>query len=723
MPVSNSSEILFAMATSESPAKATRGLEGFDPQTIEDLGFDEIRVLLEGHCSTDSARRRARGVEPTFHRPTVLSALESTDELRRIRVEGYSFPTLTFEEIKGEIKLLEVSGSALTEDGFMRVLQCTRLVNDIVGALNGRDRIFPRLCSMLGSVEENREIVKEIEAVFDPKGGVRNHASEALGRIRIDMQTARRQVNRLFDKALRACTKQGWLADIQEGYLHERRVLAVASTHKRKVRGTALGTSKTGSVTFIEPTDCHQVNHELEMLKDDERREIVRILRALTQRIRKHTPLIKAQQRLLVKLDFIQAKVKLALAMDACRPNLVKELRIELLKAHHPLLLLSHRDKGDPVEPQNLTLHQGRRMLVISGPNAGGKSIALKMVGLLQAMVQSGLLVPVHPDSAFGLFKAILTDIGDNQSIENQLSTYSYRLNRMKGFLGTAGQNSLLLLDEFGTGSDPELGGALAEVFFEALYAKGSFGVITTHYANIKTRATQMPEAVNGSMLFDADTLSPTYHLDLGQPGSSFTFEVAEMNGIDPSLIGRAKKKLDPKKVQLDGLIASLQREKARHAKLTDRHLRAEHAADETRREYEQKAARLGEREASVQRMSSDQNSAMLRGKKLQQFIDRFKSGQANKALLEDIRKYLSVEAAKKAERAEAAARKKEAADRKRKSTRPKQHIDRIAVGSTVRLKDGRQRGEVLDIKGKRATVAFGEFKTRVELADLVWVR
>ena len=708
---------------SESGNRQQRGLVGFDAQTIEDLEFNAIRRLLEDRCSSDSARRRARNLEPSAHRPTVLSALESTDELRRIRVEGTPFPNLVFEEIKGEIKLLEVSGSALTEAGFMRVLQCTRLVNDIVATLGGRERSFPRLCGMLGTVSENKEIVREIEAVFDPKGGVKGHASEALNRIRIDLQTSRRQVNRLFDKALRAAIKQGWLADIHEGYLNDRRVLAVASTHKRKVRGTALGTSKTGSVTFIEPADCHQVNHELEMLKDDERREITRILRALTQRIRKHTPLIKAQQRLLVKLDFIQAKVKLALEMDAGRPHLVKETRLELLKAFHPLLLLSHRSKGIPVEAQHLTLHPGRRMLVISGPNAGGKSIALKMVGLLQAMVQSGLLVPVHPDSAFGLFKEILTDIGDNQSIENQLSTYSYRLNRMKGFLGSAGRNSLLLLDEFGTGSDPELGGALAEVFFEELYGKGVFGVITTHYANIKTRATQMPEAVNGSMLFDAETLSPTYRLDLGQPGSSFTFEVAELNGIPAGLIDRAKQKLDPRKVKLDGLIASLQKEKTRHAKLTDRQLQAEHEAEKARKAYEQKAERLADRQETVKRLGEDQNAALVRGKKLQQFIDRFQSGKANKALLEDIRKYLSVEATKLAERAEAKARKKAAEDKRRKSVRTKQHLDRIAVGSTVRLKEGRQRGEVLAIKGKRATVAFGEFRTRVELVDLVWLR
>lgn len=711
------------MAMSDDSLRPPRGLVGFDAQSIDDLEFGVIRRLLEDRCTSDSARRRARQLEPTAHRPTVISALESTDELRRIRVEGTPFPSLVFEEIKGEIKLLEVSGSALTEAGFMRVLQCTRLVNDIVGTLGGRERSFPRLCGMLGTVSENKEIVSEIEAVFDPKGGVRSHASEALGRIRIEMQTARRQVNRLFDKALRAAIKQGWLADIQEGYLHDRRVLAVASTHKRKVRGTALGTSKTGSVTFIEPVDCHQVNHELEMLKDDERREITRILRALTQRIRRHTPLIKAQQRLLVRLDFIQAKVKLALEMDAAMPHIVKETRIELLKAFHPLLLLSHRSKGVAVEAQHLTLHPGRRMLIISGPNAGGKSIALKMVGLLQAMVQSGLLVPVHPDSAFGLFKEILTDIGDNQSIENQLSTYSYRLNRMRGFLGSAGQNSLLLLDEFGTGSDPELGGALAEVFFEELYGKGVFGVVTTHYANIKNRATQMPEAINGSMLFDAETLSPTYRLDLGHPGSSFTFEVAELNGIPAHLIGRAKEKLDPRKVKLDGLIASLQKEKTRHAKLTDRQLQAEHAADKARKDYEQKAERLAERQENVQRLGEDQNAALVRGKKLQQFIDRFQSGKPNKALIEDLRKYLSMEATKLAERAEAKARKKAAEDKRRKSSRTKQHLDRIAVGSTVRLKEGRQRGEVLDIKGARATVAFGEFRTRVELEDLVWVR
>ena len=711
------------MAGSERTARPVKGRMTFDAQSMEDLGFLEVKRLLEALCKTESAQRRARDLAPTAHRPTVIEALESTDELRRIRVEGYTFPALVFEEIRAEIKLLEVSGSALTEAGFMRVLQCTRLVNDIIGALQGRDRAFPRLCGMLGTVQENTDIVREIEAVFDPKGGVRSNASPELNRIRIDMQTARRQVNRLFDKALRNCAKQGWLADTEEGYLNERRVLAIASTHKRKVRGTALGTSKTGSVTFIEPADCQQVNHELEMLKDDERKEIVRILRALTQRIRKHTPLIKAQQRLLVRLDFLQAKVKLALDMDGVRPHIVKDLRIELFKAHHPLLLLAHRSKGLSVEPQNLTLHRQQRMLVISGPNAGGKSITLKMVGLIQAMVQSGLLVPVHPNSAFGLFKEILTDIGDNQSIENQLSTYSYRLKRMKGFLGEAGQNTLLLLDEFGTGSDPELGGALAEVFFEELYDRKGFGVITTHYANIKTRATSMPEAVNGSMLFDGETLTPTYTLDLGQPGSSFTFEVAELNGIDRDLIARSKQKLDPKKVKLDGLIAGLQKEKSRHARLTDRHLKAEHAAEEARREYERKVAQLDERKESVQQIGQEQNAALVRGKKLQQFIDRFKSGQSNAGLLDDVRKYLSVEATKKAEKAEAAARKKAARDNKRKAGRAKAHLDRIQVGSTVRLREGRQRGEVIELKGKRATVAFGEFRTRVELQDLVWVR
>ena len=711
------------MAGSERTARPVKGRMTFDAQSMEDLGFLEVKRLLEALCKTESAQRRARDLAPTAHRPTVIEALESTDELRRIRVEGYTFPALVFEEIRAEIKLLEVSGSALTEAGFMRVLQCTRLVNDIIGALQGRDRAFPRLCGMLGTVQENTDIVREIEAVFDPKGGVRSNASPELNRIRIDMQTARRQVNRLFDKALRNCAKQGWLADTEEGYLNERRVLAIASTHKRKVRGTALGTSKTGSVTFIEPADCQQVNHELEMLKDDERKEIVRILRALTQRIRKHTPLIKAQQRLLVRLDFLQAKVKLALDMDGVKPHIVKELRVEILKAHHPLLLLAHRSKGLSVEPQNLTLHRQQRMLVISGPNAGGKSITLKMVGLIQAMVQSGLLVPVHPNSAFGLFKEILTDIGDNQSIENQLSTYSYRLKRMKGFLGEAGQNTLLLLDEFGTGSDPELGGALAEVFFEELYDRKGFGVITTHYANIKTRATSMPEAVNGSMLFDGETLTPTYTLDLGQPGSSFTFEVAELNGIDRDLIARSKQKLDPKKVKLDGLIAGLQKEKSRHARLTDRHLKAEHAAEEARREYERKVSQLDERRESVQQIGQEQNAALVRGKKLQQFIDRFKSGQSNAGLLDDVRKYLSVEATKKAEKAEAAARKKAARDNKRKAGRAKAHLDRIQVGSTVRLREGRQRGEVIELKGKRATVAFGEFRTRVELQDLVWVR
>ena len=698
-------------------------MRAFDEQTAKDLEFDAIRTLLLHHCQNPSAIARAHALHPMDRQKQWQKELEQTKEMLEIKREGNGFPAVGCEEIGADNERLAVRDSVLDEAGFHRLKTASLTVNDVIAALDERESSSPRLVHLASSVHHTLEIIESIDAVFDAKGQVRSNASAKLIHIREEMVRLRRAINRQFLKDLKRFKERGWLADTNEGFINNRRVLAVNSTHKRKVSGTALGQSKNGSITFIEPAANVSMNFEMEMLLDDERKEILRILRALTAQTRKHLPLFRAYHVLLVELDWIRAKMQLAVEMEADMPGLRQDCSFHLIRAYHPLLAMQNKLNGVHTEPQTIALSKKGRMLVISGPNAGGKSIALKMVGLIQSMVQSGLLVPVHPNSAFGLFKQILTDIGDNQSIENQLSTYSYRLKRMKGFLSSAGQNTLLLLDEFGTGSDPELGGALAEVFFEELYAKRSFGVITTHYANIKTRATHMAQAINGSMLFDGETLSPTYKLDLGQPGSSFTFEVAELNGIERGLLDRAKEKLDPKKVKLDGLIASLQKEKSRHARLNDRQLKAEHEAEEMRREYARKSERLDERQESVQQVGQEQNSALVKGKKLQQFIDRFKTGQGNKALIEDIRKYLSVEATKMAEKAEAAAQKKAARAGKRKNSRTKQHVDRINVGSTVRLKEGRQRGEVLEIKGKRATVAFGEFRTRVELTDLIWVR
>lgn len=705
-------------------------MEYFDDQVVKDLEFDLIRIMLHDHCLGDTARMRAAELTPMRDKSFIAKALEETHEFQRIRTEGHSFPALDYQELEKEIRMLKVRDSVLQESGFIKIRDASSLVNRMVYFFDQNEEEFPRLWSLFEKVHFTEEIIEAVDAVFDERGKVRDDASSELTKIRQEMASVRRKINRNFNKILKELTDKGWLADTREGFISDRRVLAVQSTHKRKIGGAAMGTSKTGNVTYIEPASNVPLNHEFEMLLDDERREIRRILMSLTRNIRAHLELITAYQRLLTELDFIHARTKLSLQMDGEMPGWGDEQEIDLIHAYHPILLLTNRANGQETFPQSLRLDKFNRMLVISGPNAGGKSITLKMVGLLQLMLQSGLLIPVDPNSKLSFFNAVLTDIGDNQSIENQLSTYSYRLKRMKHFLDVANRRSLLLLDEFGTGSDPELGGALAEVFFEELYKRKSFGVITTHYANIKLKAAQLQNALNGSMLFDKHTLQPLYKLDIGQPGSSFTFEVAEINGIAKELIEDAKSRLDDRKVKMDKLIADLQTDKSELSKLTQRALKAENEALKAKDSYERQLAKYKERLESQQEIAEKHNDQLNRGRKLSQFIDRFKTANIkgkkkpdNKGLMDDVIKYLTVEKTR-IEEAKIAEELKRKAEEKRQPKKPKPNQERIKVGSTVRLiKGGKQRGTVLAIDETKVTVAFGNFKTIVELTNLAFVR
>jgi len=373
-------------------------------------------------------------------------------------------------------------------------------------------------------------------------------------------------------------------------------------------------------------------------------------------------------------------------------------------------------------------------MLVISGPNAGGKSITLKTIGLLQLMIQSGLLVPVDPNSQMCFFQQILTDIGDNQSIENELSTYSYRLKRMNHFLKVSNRKTLLLLDEFGTGSDPELGGALAEVFFEELYNKKSFAVITTHYANIKLKADQLKNAINGCMLFNTDTLEPLYKFSIGQPGSSFTFEVAQINGIDIKLIESAKSKLDVNKVKMDSLLSELQKEKTYLERLNNEHIEAQRTASKSKAEYEAKKERY-ELRLKNQQVNLEQNNKLITlGRKLEQMIQKYqvriRKKDINKPIVDDIIKYVALEKNKIESSKLAEKVKKETFNPKPKSKKQKAVIEkdeyeraRIIIGSSVKLIATKQSGTIEDINGDSMTVIFGFMRMKVEREKLMFIK
>ncbi len=705
----------------------------FDQQTLQDLEFTTIQEWLEELGIGPTAKARLRELTPTSHFDSLKLELDKLKEFHTIRVEGESFPGLDFEELHKELRLLPIKNAVLEQEGFVRISRASELVNAILYFFDKREKEYPTLTGLLGEVYYTKEITEAIEKVFDRRGNIKDDASPELFAIRQKINAVRNQVNRNFDKEMRKLLKEGILGDTKETFVNDRRVLTVVSTHKRKIKGSVVGSSKTGSLTYIEPQVNVDLNNELELLTDDERKEIFRILQVLTRDISHHFPLIQGYQQLLTELDFINAKAKLAIDLDADLPSISEEPHIELINAYHPILWKNNRASGKKTLPQNLIMDKFSRMLVISGPNAGGKSITLKTIGLCQLMLQSGLLVPVHPNSKMSFFQSILTDIGDNQSIENELSTYSYRLKRMKHFLDVSNRRTLLLLDEFGTGSDPDLGGALAEVFFEQLYNKKCFGVITTHYSNIKLKADRLKNAINGCMLFNTDTLEPLYKFSIGQPGSSFTFEVAQINGIPLELIEEAKTKIDEHKVNMDKLLSELQREKTYLEKLNHEHIEAQRLAEEARISYNEKKKRFDEKLAQQQIAMERDNKYVNTGKKLKSFIDRYQTKtrkkDANQPLLEEIRKYLAVERGKIEQAKLSEKLKAEVNSKKPKKVKPgKPEVDvyqreKIAVGSTVKLIETKQSGTVEEISGLMVTVAFGFMRLKVEREKLMWIK
>lgn len=698
-------------------------MKHFDEQAIRDLEFDLVRLILHDYCIQPTARLRMIELIPQKDHVRLKIELQRAEEFAHIRRENALFPAIEFEELDDEIKLLGIKDSVLNEDGFFKVYKANLLVNDILRFFNGMEEVFTALHQLLVDIYENTEIITAIRKVFDQKWKVKDDASAELKTIRESIINVRRTISKNFSKVMKEYAAKGFLGDTGEAFLNERKVLAVYSTHKRKVPGIVVSSSKTGALTYIEPEINIQLNFELESLQDDERHEIRRILKQLTSDIRHHLNLIRSFQQCLVEFDFIQAKTRLALDLDATLPEIVEEPVIELKKAFHPLLLLNNKRRGQATFPQSLTMNSEHRMLVISGPNAGGKSITLKTVGLLQVMLQSGLLVPVSLGSRMSFFHSVLTDIGDNQSIENQLSTYSYRLKRMKLFLDLANRRSLVLLDEFGTGSDPDLGGALAEVFFEEIYNRKSFGVITTHYSNIKLKAAQLKHALNACMLFNTETLEPTYQLSVGQPGSSFTFEVAEMNGIPKKMIENAKSRLSEQKVQMDKLLSSLQEEKTRFESYTKNAQTAGELASNAITEYEKKKERMEERLSKQQETIEKNNKYLNQGRKLMQFIDSYNLRSKNKELLDEVKKYLAMEKSKIDDERKKRSIEKKIQVQKETGDKKQKRKEAIKIGSLVRLENTKQTGTVLDLEKGQAIVAIGVFKTKVDLGKLEFIK
>ncbi|MGB5461640.1 MAG: DNA mismatch repair protein MutS, partial [Eudoraea sp.] len=478
-------------------------MQTIDKKTLQDLEFPLVLQQLSDRCSTELGKIGAVAIQPISAKEDLIEVLGQTSEYLASYSNDNRIPNHGFDSINKELQLLKIENTTLEISGFRRIgIICTS-VNTHKKFFKKFKDYYPLLFASTDKIESNTEIISNIDLVIDRFGEVKDNASGELKVIRSQINQVKGKINQSFITALNSCQSADFLDEIRESVVENRRVLAVKAMYRRKVKGTVMGTSKTGSIVYIEPEASLRYSRELNNLEFDEKEEVQRILNQLTNLIRPYEYLLREYQSFLTQVDITAAKAKYASEMNALLPEINSNGRLYLRDAFHPLLFLTNKRSGQKTWPQTIELHPEKRIIVISGPNAGGKSITLKTIGLLQVMLQSGLLIPVHERSSLFLFKNILTDIGDNQSIENHLSTYSYRLKNMNKFLKKCNKDTLFLIDEFGTGSDPELGGALAEAFLEVFYERGAFGVITTHCANLKALADELPHTTNANMLFN----------------------------------------------------------------------------------------------------------------------------------------------------------------------------------------------------------------------------
>ena len=710
-------------------------------KTLKDLEFPAVLDQVAARCNTEKGKSGALLIAPMTSEEEIESSLKCTSEYLSSFTNDNRIPNHGFDAIDEELKLLKIENTTLEIEGLRKIAHIAGTISLHKKFFKKFKEYYPILLVSTEALEENKEIPQWINQIIDRFGEIRDKASPELQKIRKQIQESRSKINQSFGRALQQYQASEFLDEIRESVVENRRVLAVKAMYRRKVKGTVLGSSKTGSIVFIEPEIVLRYSRQLTNLEYDEREEILRILKILTNSIRPHQDQLKTFQEYLIEIDITAAKAKYARDTNALLPEINNQKELYLRDAYHPLLFLTNQLKDEKTWPQTIHLHPENRIIVISGPNAGGKSITLKTIGLLQVMLQSGMLIPVHERSRVCLFDKILTDIGDNQSIENHLSTYSYRLKNMNGFLKKCDENTMFLIDEFGTGSDPELGGALAEIFLEVFYHKGSFGVITTHYANLKLLADELPHATNANMLFDSRTLQPRFQLELGQPGSSFTFEVAQQNGIPYSLINRARKKIEGGKIRFDATIAKMQKERSKMAKTGSRLQEEESRTREEANKLEKLNAKLKSKLENYQELYDHHQKMIRLGNKINIVAERYFRDNKKRQLVSELIRIVETENSKRKKKSTKQAkvereRKREveqAVQKEFKEVRKQKRIKKqkeeklqkekprpiFKIGDRVRLQDGRAVGSIDSLEKNKAVVNYGIFTTNVSVDQL----
>ena len=691
----------------------------YPDSALVQLEFDKVKALLKAHCNTDHAKLKADSLRIHTRKDFIELELQQSYEYKNIVLQQQYFPNDFSLNLQKDLKLLGIPGAMLVGDQWMPIRRLTENTATIFRWFDNERRLaFPYLAKVIEGTYYEKQILVLIDEVLDENGTVKDNASDDLQKIRMSLFRKRNELRRMFEKVIAKLAKAGYTADIDESFSNGRRVVAVFSEHKRQVKGILHGESDSRKTAFIEPEETIELNNDVFSLEHEEIKEVQKILRALTARMQVYAPLLSSYLTVAGEYDFIRAKARLALDMNAQLPNLVDRAHIHLVDAYHPLLYLYHKTSGKKTIPVTLTLDDKNRILVISGPNAGGKTVTMKTIGLNQLMLQSGLLVPVSAVSTMGIFKQLFIHIGDTQSIEFELSTYSSHLMHMKYFMEVANGKTLFFIDELGSGSDPNLGGAFAEVIMEELCKKHSFGVVTTHYLNLKVMANHTPGILNAAMQFDEVNLMPMYRLIVGKPGSSYTFAIAERIGLSTKLIQRARQLVDEDHFKLDRLLnrteqdlQHLDKEKKQLNKL----LRENEQLKKEMEKVLDKEKHLQQIELlKQQNRITEDRIVYLKDmeRKLKQIVLDWKKTDNKQEVVKHLQNLLFKQ--KETIVVNKLAKK---TDAKFKET----HSD-IVVGALVKSKKNYQVGEVKEIRGKRAIVQIGLLPMNVDMADLIAV-
>lgn len=684
------------------------------------LEFDKIKALLIEHCKSEFAKMKAADLRIHTKKEFIETELQQSHEFKLISLNNQYFPNDYVLNLAKDLKLLSIPGAVLVGEQFVQIRKLATNIQSIFRWFDNERRLaYPALTKVIEDSYYEKVILEMLDEILDEHGNVKDNASDELQKIRLNLYKKRNELRRVFERVIARLNKAGYAADIEESFSNGRRVVAVFSEYKRQIKGILHGESDTRKTAYIEPEETIELNNDIFSLENDENKEVQRILRKLTYDLSVYADLLSVYHGIVGEYDFIKAKAKLAIDMNGEFPTLVDKAHIELVRAYHPLLYLYNKRSGKTTIPLSITLDDKNRILVISGPNAGGKTVTLKTVGLLQIMLQSGLLVPVHPTSQMGIFKQLMIHIGDTQSLEFELSTYSSHLKNMKHFMEVANGKTLFFIDELGSGSDPNLGGAFAEVIMEELAHKHSFGIVTTHYLNLKVMANKVPGIINGAMAFDEQNLLPLYKLAIGKPGSSYTFSIAERIGLSPHLIKKARNLVNEDHFSLDKLLnrteqdlRQIEKKESDLQKLVkeNERLKKEMTVIMDKERHRQEVELLKE-----QNKVTEERTMYLKDmeRKLKQILLEWRRAEDKSEPIQQMHNLLF--------------KKKDdiVTNKLAKKVQGKYEevSSDIVVGAKVKLKKNYQVGSVKEIRGKRAIVQVGLLPMSVNLSDLVVVQ